>query len=138
MERQNRELQYKTLRREELHRVIEKIRNTPNKQPEDQPRPSKVFQLEEPPDENKSLDVFETESTSSNNSIDVPAINFKRYLGATEVRYIQMGRASHNQVDNPWDLAETARQAEQKFTTDLKTIAAETTEEAKFLKTLVC
>ena len=57
----------------------------------------------------------ETESTSSADSFDVPAINFKRYLGTTGVRYIQMGQASHIQGENKWDLEETIRQAEQKL-----------------------
>ena len=35
-------------------------------------------------------------------------------------------------------MEETIRQAEQKFTTDLKTIATETTNDKKLLKTLVC
>ena len=49
-----------------------------------------------------------------------------------------MGQASHIQNENKWDLEETIRQAEQKFTTDLKTIATETTNDEKLLKTLVC
>ena len=49
-----------------------------------------------------------------------------------------MGQASHIQNGNKWDLEETIRQAEQKFTMDLKTIATETTNNEKLLKTLVC
>ena len=64
-----------------------------------------------------------------------PAINFKQYLGATGVRYIQMGQASHIETNKSWELEETVRQAEQKFTTDLKTIAAETNDDEKLLKT---
>ena len=40
--------------------------------------------------------------------------------------------------NNEWDLEETIRQVEQKFATDLKTIAGKTTNDQKFLKTLVC
>ena len=57
------------------------------------------------------------------------------------MRYVQLGQASLVQDDNNLDLEETIRQAEQKFTTDLKTIATETTNDGKFLKylkTLVC
>ena len=136
MRRHNQEPQYETLRRDELHRQIEKMRTTPIKRPEDQSRASKVFPLEESPDESKSPDGFETESTS-NNLTDVPAINFKRYLGATGVRYVQMGPSSHIQADKSWDLEETVRQAEHKFTADLKLIAAETTDDENLLKTLV-
>ena len=38
-----------------------------------------------------------------------------------------MGQASQVQEENKWDLEETIRQAEQKFATDLRTIAKETT-----------
>ena len=43
---------------------------------------------------------METASTSSNESFGVTAIDFRKYLGATEVRYIQMGQASHVQDNN--------------------------------------
>ena len=49
-----------------------------------------------------------------------------------------MGQASHIQDENKWNLEETIRQAEQKFTTDLKTIATEKTNDEKLLKALVC
>ena len=68
-------------------------------------------------------ETIETESTSSVESFGVPAIKFTKYLGTTGVRYIQMGQASLIQNDNKWDLEETIRQAEQKLTTGLKTIA---------------
>ena len=54
------------------------------------------------------------------------------------MRYIQIEQVSHIQIENKWDLEETIRQAEQKFTTDLKTIATETTDDKKLLKTLIC
>ena len=49
-----------------------------------------------------------------------------------------MGQASHIQDDNKWDPQETIRQAEQEFTTNLKTIATETTNDQKILRSLVC
>ena len=88
--------------------------------------------------EQEDLPEVETESTSSIESLGVPAINFKKYIGATGVRYIQMGQASHIHEENKWDLEETIRQAEQTFATDLRTIAKETTDDEKLLKTLVC
>ena len=42
------------------------------------------------------------------------------------------------QYNEEWDLEETIRQAEQKFSTDLRTIADETTNDEKLFKTLVC
>ena len=77
-------------------------------------------------------------SSDSDQTTAVPAINFKRYLGATSVRYIQSGTASKVQYEDKWDLEETVRQKEQKFSTDLRTIADETTNDEKLLKTLVC
>ena len=133
MERDSNEQAESTQRREELHRVIEKIRHTPRNSSEEQPETSDNRRKK-----STSPEIPDEIPTSSNDSLDVPAINFKRYLGATGTRYIQMGQASHTQGGKKWDLEETIRQAEQKFTTDLKTIAAGTTNDDKLLKTLVC
>ena len=105
----------------------------PQKQKGEQPGTSDGTQEAESPRE-----TIETESTSSVESFGVPAINFKKYIGTTGVRYIQMGQAIHIHNENKWDLEETIRQAEQNITTDLKTIAIETTNDEKLLKTLVC
>ena len=131
MEEQDGETEEENERRNELYRVIEKIRNLPQKQEKQLETSSETQEKEDSPE-------VETESTSSIESLGVPAINFKKYIGATGVRYIQMGQASHIQEENKWDLDETIRQAEQKFATDLRTIAKETTDDGKLLKTLVC
>ena len=83
-------------------------------------------------------DTIETKSTSSVESLGVPAINFRRYPGTIGVSYIQMGQASHIQNENKWDLEETISQREQIFTTDLKTLAIETTNDENLLNTLLC
>ena len=49
-----------------------------------------------------------------------------------------MGTASKVKYEDKWDLEETVRQVKQKFSTDLRTIADETTNDEKLLKTLVC
>ena len=131
MEQQDEEAEEETERRNELYRVIEKIRNLPQKQEKQLETGSETQEQEDSPE-------VETESTSSIESLGVPAINFKKYIEATAVRYIQMGKASHIQEENKWDLEETIRQTEQKFATDLRTIAKETTDDEKLLKTLVC
>ena len=77
-------------------------------------------------------------SSDSDQTMAVPAISFKRYLGATSVRYIQMGTASRVQYNEEWYLEETNCQVEQKFSTDLRTIADGTTNDEKIIKTLVC
>ena len=131
MEEQDEEAREENERRNELYRVIEKIRNLPQKQEKQLETSSETQEQEDSPE-------VETESTSSIESLGVPAINFKKNIGATGVRYIQMGQASHIQEEKKWDLEETIRQAEQKFATDLRTIAKETTDDEKLLKTLVC
>ena len=87
MEEQDRETEEKTERRNELHRVIEKIRNMPQKHEKQLETSSEIQEQEDSPE-------AETESTSSIESLGVPAINFKKYIGATGVRYIQMGQIS--------------------------------------------
>ena len=131
MEEQDGETEEETERRNELYRVFEKTPNLPQKREKHLGTSSKTQEQEDSPE-------VETESTSSIKSLGVPAIKFKKYIGATDVRYIQMGQASHIQEENKWDLEETIRQAEQKFATDLRTIAKETTDDEKLLKTLVC
>ena len=49
-----------------------------------------------------------------------------------------MGTPSKVQNNDEWDLEETIRQKQQKFATDLRTIADETTNDGKILKTMVC
>ena len=139
MEKNSREKPEQIARKKEFHRVIDKIRNLP-KRDEAGPSSSNTQQL---PLEDEDItthqrDEIETMSSDSEQTIAVPAINFKRYLGATSVRYIQMGTASKVQYEDKWDLEETVRQVEQKFSTNLRTIADETSNDEKLLKTLVC
>ena len=108
MEEQDKEPEGNTSRREELNRVIEIIRNMSQKQKRDQPGTSDGTQEAE-----NQPETIETESTSSVESFGVRVINFKKYLGTTGVRHIQMGQASHIQNENEWDVEETIRQAEQ-------------------------
>ena len=90
MEQQNQETPEEKSRREEMFRVIEKI-NTPIQNKNEQGTSNKA-PMKETDDHSE-----ETTSANSNDSMDVPAINFKKYLGTTGVRYIQMGQASHVQ-----------------------------------------
>ena len=122
----------------EFHRVIDKIRKLqkPNGTGQRTSR-QQTGEIQHDP-EIPELEGVETMSSGSENTMAVPAINFKRYLGATGVRYMNMGKASKIQTNSEWDLEETVRQVEQKFATDLKTIAWETTNDEKLLKTLVC
>ena len=104
-------------RKKEFHRVIEKkIRNMPKR---DEAGASSS-NTQQPPIGEEELnthqrDEIETMSSDSDRTIAVPAINFKRYLGATSVRYIQMETASKIQYEDKWDLEESVRQLKQKF-----------------------
>ena len=71
MEEQDRETEEETERRNELHRVIEKIRKMPQKQ-------EKQLETSRETQEQKDSPEAETESTSSIESLGVPAINFKK------------------------------------------------------------
>ena len=92
MEEQDRETEEETKRRSELHRVIEKNRKMPQKQEKQLETGGDIQEREDSPE-------AETESTSSIESLGVRAINFKKYMGATGARYIQMGQASHVQEE---------------------------------------
>ena len=83
-------------------------------------------------------DELETMSSDSDQIVAVPAINFKGHLGSTSVRYIQMGTPSRVQYIGDWDLEETVRQVDQNFSTELRTIADDTTIDENLLKTLEC
>ena len=114
-----------------------KIRLSLLEQNDDQPGSSKIIQIEEQWEKSNSPDDFEAGPTSSNDAIDVPANYCKQISGSTGVRYIQMGHESHIHTDKTWNLEETIRQAEQKFTTDLETITTKTTDDENLLKILV-
>ena len=66
--------------------------------------------------------------------MDVPAKKIKKNSGESDTSKW----ASHVQKNKDCHLEETIRQAEQKFSLDLKMIAMETTKVDKLLKTLVC
>ena len=94
------------------------------------------------PDREQELEIQQSDeiksiSSDSDQTFAVLALNIKRYLGATSVRNMQMGTASKVQYDNQWDLEGTVRQVEQKFSSDLRIIADETTNYETLLKTLV-
>ena len=78
------------------------------------------------------------EKSHYNSRVSLHETPTKKSIGATGVRYIQMGQASHVQENKEWNLKETIRQAERKFSTDLKMIAMESTNDDKLLKTLLC
>ena len=137
----NKETRGETERKWEFHRVINKIRNLP-KPNEAALSTSNTNQIQPEEDsfeiETQGFAEIETISFDYDNTIAVPAINFKRYLGATGVPYINMGQASKVQDGPQWDLEETIHPVKQKFATDIKPITEETMNDDKPLKTLIC
>ena len=123
-----------------FHGVLNKLRNPPK--PKEAGRSTSNTKQTQPEKDCFEMGTpgfaeTETFSSDSDSTIAVPAINFKRYLGTTGVRYINMGEASKVQDDPLWDLEKTVHKVEQKFATDSKTIKGEATNDEKLLKTLV-
>ena len=110
MEGMSKETQEEIERKREFHRVIDKIRNI--QKPNETEQGTSRHQTGEIQHDSEipELDDAETMSSGSENAIAVPAISFKRYLGATGVRYINMGKTSKIQTSSRWDLEETVRQ----------------------------
>ena len=61
--------------------------------------------------------------------LEVPAINWARYVGVKSFQYVQMGHASKiaAQRDNNWDLEQAVRETEKNFSNDLELLMSETT-----------
>ena len=86
MENNSKESPEEIALKKEFHCVIEKIRNLP-KRDETGPSSSNTQQpqIEDEDVTTHQRDETETMSSDSDQTIAVPAINFKRYLGATSV-----------------------------------------------------
>ena len=134
----NTETQKEIERKREFHRVIDKTRNLQKPNELGQGTSRQQAETIQPDLEIPEFEDAETMSSGSENTIAVPATNFKRYLGATGVRYINMGLTSKIQTNNEWDLEKRICQIEQKFATDLKTISGKQPTTRSFLKTLIC
>ena len=73
--------------------------------------------------------------------LDVPAINWAKYVGVKSVQYIKMGHAPRVEAieQNNWDLGNAVRETEEQFATDLQLLMTEFTNDPSLLKTtLVC
>ena len=72
--------------------------------------------------------------------LEVPAINWAKYVGVKSVQYIKMGHAPRVDAEeqNNWDLGNAVRETEKNFSTDLQLLMSETTNDPSLLKTLVC
>ena len=72
--------------------------------------------------------------------LEVPAMNWARYVGVKSVQYVKMGHAPKiiAEEEKNWDLEQAVRETEKNFSTDLQLLMTETTNDPSLLKTLVC
>ena len=104
----------------------------------DQPGPSSQQELFAPmPMEEGQI---ESETDQDPSVLEVPAINWARYVGVKSVQYVKMGHAPKVAAmeENNWDLGQAVRETERNFSTDLQLLMNETTNDPTLLKTLVC
>ena len=83
---------------------------------------------------------IESETDQDPSVLEVPAINWARYVGVKSVQYVKMGHAPKVAAmeENNWDLGQAVRETERNFSTDLQLLMNETTNDPTLLKTLVC
>ena len=113
MEQQSQATPEEKQRREELFRVIEKIRKAPLQKKHERAR-----------DQLNYTNGRNGWPQRRNRTHQFKWLNggtgFQKHLGATGVRYIQVGQESHVKEINESKLEERVSQAEPKFSTDLK------------------
>ena len=83
---------------------------------------------------------IETDTDQDTSILEVPAINWARYVGVKSVQYVKMLHAPKITAEeqNDWNLEQAVRETEKNFSTDLQLLMTETTNDASLLKTLVC
>ena len=77
---------------------------------------------------------IESETDQDQSTLEVPAINWERYVGVKSVQYVKMGHALKvlAQEVNNWDLEQAVRETEMNFSTDLQLLMSETTNEPTY------
>ena len=83
---------------------------------------------------------IDTDTDQDPSILEVPAINWARYVGVKSVQYVKMEHAPKIAAEeqNDWNLEQAVRETEKNFSTDLQLLMTETTNDASLLKTLVC
>ena len=83
---------------------------------------------------------IDTDTDQDPSILEVPAINWARYVGVKSVQFVKMGHAPKIAAEeqNDWNLEQAVRETEKNFSTDLQLLMTETTNDASLLKTLVC
>ena len=80
---------------------------------------------------------IDSDSHQDPSMLEVPAVNWAKYLGVKSVQYKKMGRTTAEEP-NDWDLGNAVQESEKIFSTDLQVLMTETTNDTTLLKTLVC
>ena len=83
---------------------------------------------------------IDSETDQDPSVLEVPAINWARYVGVKSVQYVKMGHAPKivSEENKNWDLEQAVRETEKNFSTDLQLLMTETTNDLNLVKTLVC
>ena len=92
-------------------------------QPEDEPGPSS--RQHTPMEEGE----IESETDQDLSVLEVPAVNWGKYVCVKSVQYIKMGHTPRVDAEEQksWDLGKTVRKTEEQFATDLELLMTETT-----------
>ena len=84
---------------------------------------------------------IDSETDKDPSVLEVPAMNWARYVGVKSVQYVKKGHAPKiiAEENKNWDLEQAVRETEKNFfSTDLQLPVTETTNDPSLLKTLVC
>ena len=118
----------------------------------DRPTPAQPSQQEQPgtfssstrQERNTPIPMEEGEIDSETDQdpsvLEVPVINWARYVGVKSVQYVKMGHAPKivSEENKNWDLEQAVRETEKNFSTNLQLLMTELTNDPNLLKTLVC
>ena len=83
---------------------------------------------------------IDTDTDQDPSILEVPAINWLRYVGVKSVQYVKIRHAPKIAAEeqNDWNLEQAVREMEKSVSTDLQLLMTETANDASLLKTLVC
>ena len=83
---------------------------------------------------------IDSETNQDPSVLEVPAINWARYVGVKSVQYVKMGHGQRIAAEeqNNWNLEQAVRETEKNFSTDLQLLMTETPNDPNLPKTLVC
>ena len=83
---------------------------------------------------------IDSETNQDPSVLEVPAINWARYVEVKSVQYVKMGHAQRIAAEeqNNWNLEQAVRETEKNFSTDLQLSMTETPNDPNLPKTLVC